>query len=56
MKPNIPSVSTFIVWLIVCYWGIVILDFPVAVTGRDLGYTAVLLSILLVDWLNKRYK
>jgi len=55
MRPVIPSVSTFIVMLILFYWGIIILDFPVAVTARDLGYTAVLLSILLVDWLNKRH-
>ena len=56
MKSTIPSTSTFILWLILFYWGVIILDFPVAVTARDLGYTAVLLSILFVDWLNKRTK
>ena len=56
MKPIIPSTPLFILYLIMFYWGMIILTFPVTVTGTDIAYTGILLSILLVDWLNKRYK
>jgi len=54
MKPVIPSTSNFIVMLILFYWGVIILDFPIVITIRDVAYTAVLLLILFVDSLNKR--
>ena len=56
MRPVIPSVATFINVLIIVYWGAIILDTPIVVNTRDIGYTLILLSILLVDWLNKRQK